>query len=197
MCCAPILRDSLRAMDTGLEYEGEASRKRFVVYWLRPAVAALAFGLFTFLVVSIPSEKEKMQLRADVQRLGAENEILQAQLRELVSFANVGRSAGLTFTMLGRPGDTGGWGRVLYDDGTGRGVVFVKDLDAKDRRAFCWWLDIDGNRHPLAAIDLTDGSGEASIQLRRDRTGSFLITLEPLEGEPSGQGPPVLEATID
>ena len=44
-------------MDTGLEYEGEVARKRFVVYWLRPAVAALAFGLFTFLVVSIPSEK--------------------------------------------------------------------------------------------------------------------------------------------
>ena len=184
-------------MNTGLEYEGEAARKRFVIYWLRPAIAALGFGLFTFLVVSMPAEKEKMQLRTDVQRLGAENETLQKRLRELVPFANIGRSAGLEVTILGKPGDAGGWGRVLYDDATGRGVVFVKSLDAEGQRAFCWWHDREGNRHPLAAIDLEEGSGEASIQLRQDRRGSFLITLESLEGEPSGQGPPVLEAAID
>jgi len=184
-------------MNTGLEYEGESARKRFVVYWLRPAIAALGFGLFTFLVISVPAEKEKIQLRTDLQRLGAENEALQNRLRDLVPFANVGRSAGLNVMILGQPGEAAGWGRVLYDDSTGRGVVFVKDLDAEGQRAFCWWLDQEGNRHPLAAIDLDEGSGEASIQLRQDRTGSFLITLEPLEGEPSGQGPPVLEAALD
>ena len=183
-------------MDTGLDYEGEAARKRFVVYWLRPAIAALGFGLFTFVVVSIPAEKEKIQLRSDLQRLNTENEQLQERLRELLPFANVGRAAGFTAAFLGKPGDAGGWGRVLYDDASGRGVVFVKDLDAAGRRAFCWWLDLDGNRHPLAAIDLTDGSGHASIQLRQDRTGSFLITLESPEGEPSQRSSPILEAAI-
>ena len=183
-------------MDTGLEYEGEAARKRFVIYWLRPAIAALGFGLFTFLVVSVPGEKEKIELRTDLQRLRTENEQLQGQVRRLLPFANAGRAVGFTGAFLGKPGDAGGWGRVLYDDGSGRGVVFVKNLDADGQRAFCWWLDLDGNRHPLAAIELTDGSGEASIQLRQDRSGSFLITLEPLEGEPSGQSPPVLEAAI-
>ena len=184
-------------MNTGLEYEGEAARKRFVVYWLRPAIAALGFGLFTFLVVSMPAEKEKIQLRTDVQRLGAENETLQKRLRELVPFANVGRSAGLDVAILGKPGENAGWGRVLYDDTTGRGVVFVKDLDAGGQRAFCWWLDLEGNRHPLAAIDLDQGSGEAPIQLRQGRTGSFLVTLESLEGDPDEDSRPILEAAID
>ena len=184
-------------MDTGLEFEGQAARKRFVVYWLRPAIAAIGFGLFTFVVVSVPGEKEKIQLRSDSQRLRGENEQLQAQVRELLPFANVSRAAGSNAAFLGEPGDPGGWGRVLYDDHNGRGIVFVKDLDADGQRAFCWWLDRDGKRHPLAAIELTDGSGEASIQLRQDRTGSFLITLELLEGEPSEHGTPVLEAAID
>ena len=68
-------------MDTGLEYEGEAARKRFIVYWLRPAIAALGFGAFTFLVISIPSEKEKIQLRGQVQQLRSENEQLHSRLR--------------------------------------------------------------------------------------------------------------------
>lgn len=183
-------------MDTGLEFEGEAARKRFVVYWLRPAIAALGFGLFTFLVVSVPGEKEKIQLRGDLQQLRAENEQLQEQVRELLPFANAGRAPDFIGRFLGKPGDAGGWGRVLYDNRSGRGVVVVKDLDADGQRAFCWWLDLDGNRYPLAAIELTDGSGEASIQLRQGRMGSFLITLESLEGEPSWQSPPVLEAVV-
>ena len=184
-------------MNTGLEYEGEAARKRFVVYWLRPAIAALGFGMFTFLVVSMPAEKEKIELRTDVQRLGAEKETLQKRLRRLVPFASIGRSADLNITNLGKPGEAAAWGRVLYDDSTGRGVAFVKNLDAEGQRAFCWWLDREGNRHPLAAIDLDEGSGEASIQLRQDRTGSFLITLESLKGEPSEASQPILEAAID
>ena len=184
-------------MNTGLEFEGESARRRFVVYWLRPGIAALGFGLFTFLVVSVPAEKEKIQLRSEVQRLGAENETLQTRLRELVPFSNVGRSGDFRFTTLGVPGDAAGWGRVLYDEAGGRGIVFVEGLVADGQRAFCWWLDREGNRHPLAAIDLDAGSGEASIQLRQDRAGSFLITLEPLEGEPGDSSPPILEAAID
>ena len=79
-------------MDTGLKYEGEAARKRFVVYWLRPALAALGFGLFTFLVIAVPSEKEKIELRGEVHRLRAENEDAQKRLREMLPFANLGRA---------------------------------------------------------------------------------------------------------
>lgn len=183
-------------MDTGLEFEGEAARKRFVVYWLRPGLAALGFGLFTFLVISVPAEKEKIGLRSDAQQLRSENQRLQQQLREMVPFAKVGRSPGLTTVQLGEAGDSAAWGRVLYDDATGSGVVFVKNLDAEGRRAFCWWFDLERKRHPLAAIDLREGSGEASIQLGKERSGSFLITLEALEGDPSVDSVPVLEAAL-
>ncbi len=183
-------------MDTGLKYEGEAARKRFTVYWLRPAIAALAFGAFTFFVVSVPAEKEKIQLRADVQRLQAENEKLQGKLRDMVPFANAGRAPGLYTTPLGTPGSDTGWGRVLYDDATGRGVVYVTGLKQTDKLAFCWWQDAEGTRHPLAMIDLIGGSGEASIQLRPERTGTFVITLESPGVEPSVDSPAVFEAAI-
>jgi len=183
-------------MDTGLEYEGEAARKRFGVYWLRPALAALGFGLFTFLVISVPAEKERIELRSNLQQLRDENGKLQQQVRDLLPFARFGRAAESTQVSLGKPGDAGGWGRVLYDGSSGRGVVFVKNLEADGQRAFCWWFDVDRKRHPLAAIELTDGSGQASIQLGPDRTGSFFITLESLAGEPSEESEPVLEAAV-
>jgi len=183
-------------MGTGLEYEGEAARKRFVVYWLRPAIAALAFGVFTFFVVSVPGEKEKIKLRDEASQLRQVNEASQRKLRELLPLANAARAQDLTQVHLGIPSDTGPWGRVLFDDGSGRGVVIVKGLDIPDRRAFCWWFDSQGVRQPLAAIDLTDGAGHASIQLGPERQGSFLITLEALEGEPSSDREPVLEAAV-
>lgn len=183
-------------MDTGLEYEGEAARKRFIVYWLRPAVAALAFGLFTFMVVSIPSEKEKIQLRGEVQRLRQEAQSHQAQLREMLPLANASRAERLTTVLLGTPGDAGGWGHVLYDASSKSGVVVVHGLAAEGQRGFCWWLDLDRKRHPLAAIDLTDGSGYASIRVPDVETGSFVITLESPEGEPSESSAVVLEQAV-
>ncbi|NIM01969.1 MAG: hypothetical protein GTO33_14115 [Acidobacteria bacterium] len=183
-------------MDTGLRYEGEAARQRFIVLWLRPAIAALAFGLFTFFVVSVPAEKEKIQLRADVQRLTAENETLQGKLRDMLPFANAGRSPGLYTAQLGTPGDDGGWGRVLYDEASGRGVVYVAGLTTTDELAFCWWQDAEGTRHPLAMIELIDGSGEASIQLRQEREGAVLVTLGSPGAEPDPEATPIFEAAI-
>ena len=183
-------------MDTGLEYEGEAARRRFVVYWLRPALAALGFGLFTFLVIAVPGEKEKIELRGEVQRLRGENDGLHERLRDMLPFAKVGQAAGLTTVPLGTAGDVNGWGRVLFDDSTGRGVIVVSGLDAEGQRAFCWWMDLERKRDPLAAIDLEHGAGHATIQLGPERTGSFLVTLEPLTGEPSGDGPVILEAAV-
>jgi len=181
-------------METGLKYEGEDARKRFIVYWLRPALAALGFGLFTFLVVSMPAEKEKIQLRGEVQQLRSANRHLEGQLREMLPFATAGQAVGLTVATLGAPGNAPGWGRVLYDREVGRGVVFVENLAAEGQRGFCWWVDPDGNRFPLAAIDLIDGAGQAAIQLGPGRRGSFVVTLESLEGDPSDTSPPVLEA---
>jgi hypothetical protein len=184
-------------MDTGLKYEGEQARQRFIVYWLRPAIAALGFGMFTFLVVSMPAEKEKIQLRGEVQQLRSENEHLEGRLRYMLPFANAGQTTELTVATLGVPGDDAAWGRVLYDQEVGRGVIFVKNLVAEGQRGFGWWIDPDGKRFPLAAIDLIDGAGQASIQLGQGRLGSFVVTLESLEGDPSDSSPPILEAAID
>ena len=184
------------ATDTGLEYEGEAARQRFIVYWLRPGIAALAFGMLTFFVVSIPSEKEKMKLREEVQRLGQENDAGQRKLRELLPLANAARTERLTTVPLGIADGSGPWGRVLFDDVDGNGVVFVEGLAVEGKRAFAWWMDLGEGRHPLAAIDLADGAGHASIRVGAARTGAFLITLEELEGDPSPDSDVVLEATL-
>jgi hypothetical protein len=183
-------------MDTGLEYEGEAARKRFIVYWLRPGIAALAFGMLTFFVVSVPSEKEKMKLREEVQILRQENDRSQARLREMLPLANAARTARLTTVPLGVADGSGPWGRVLFDDKDGAGVVVVEGLVGEGRRGFVWWVDQRGERHALAAIDLTDGAGHASFRLGPDRTGSFLITLEEPEGDPSPDSAVVLEARL-
>ena len=185
-------------MDTGLEYEGEAARKRFVVYWLRPGIAALAFGAFTFLVVSVPAEKEKIELRGEVQRLRAENSGLQSQLRGYVPFERAARAARPVAVAL-EAADGPARGRVLFDDDGGAGVVWVENLRAQGQRAFCWWVDADGDRTPLAAVPL-DGSGYGHAQLKvpdaRD-AGGLEITLEALTGEPAGDGPAVLSASLD
>ena len=183
-------------MDTGLKYEGEAARQRFIVYWLRPGIAALAFGMLTFFVVSVPSEKEKMKLREDVQLLRQENDAAQRKLREMLPLANAARTERLTYVPLGVQGEGLPWGRVLFDHGDGSGVVIVNDLVAEGMRGFSWWQDSQGRRQPLAAIDLADGAGYASIRLGPDRTGSFLITLEESEGDPSPDSEVVLEARL-
>jgi len=184
------------ATDTGLEYEGEEARKRFIVYWLRPGIAALAFGMLTFFVVSVPSEKEKIKLREEVQQLRRENDVSQRKLREMLPLVKAARTERLTHVPLGVSDGEGPWGRVLFDDADGSGVVFLEGLVVDGKRAFSWWLDARGERHPLAAIELTDGSGHASIQLGAERTGSFLITLEKPEGDPSPDSDVVLEATL-
>ena len=78
-------------------------------------------------------------------------------------------------------------------------IRLVKEsvLKAEGLRAFCWWLDLDQQRTPLAAIPLENGSGQAVIQLGPGREGSFLVTLEPLEGEPGPASPVVLEAVVN
>ncbi len=183
-------------MNTGLEYEGEAVRKRFVVYWLRPAIAALGFGLFTFLVTAVPGEKEKIELRSEIQRLRAERETLDRTMSDLRPRVTVTGAPGLTVVNLGNPGDPQGWGRVLYDDGNGHGAAMVHNIDAEGQRVFYWWRNLDGTRRPLAALDLERGSGHALIRFGDERTGSFLVTLESLEGEPSQESQPILEAAI-
>ena len=181
-------------MDTGLKYEGEEARKRFIVYWLRPAIAALGFGVFTFVVVAVPGEKEKIGLRGELQHMRSENDGLEQRLRDMVPYSRLMRSSGLTTVPLGSTGNDSAWGRVLYDDHSGSGMVVVEGLRAEGQRAFCWWLDLEQARTPLAAISLESGAGHAMIQLGPGREGSFLVTLEPLEGEPGPDGPVVLEA---
>lgn len=183
-------------MDTGLKYEGEAARKRFIIYWLRPAVAALAFGLFTFAVVSVPGEKEKIKLRGEIQRLQAEKEKLDRMVWAWKPRIGVVGVPALTVVNLGNPGDPQGWGRVLYDDSNGHGAAMVHNIEAEGQRVFYWWRSLDGTRRPLAALDLERGSGHALIRFGDERTGSFLVTLESLEGEPSEDSRPILEAAI-
>ncbi len=120
----------------------------------------------------------------------------QAKLREMLPLANASRAASLTVTALGSPGDAAGWGRVLVD-AEGSGVVVVHGIEADGKRAFCWRLGPDGKRDPLAAIDLADGSGFSSIRVSPRRTGSFLITLEEPDGEPSENSPAVIEEAVD
>ena len=185
------------ASDTGLEYEGEAARQRFIVYWLRPGIAALAFGMLTFFVVSVPSEKEKIKLRENVQQLRQESDAAQRKLREILPLANAARAARLTHVPLGVADGSGPWGRVLFDAADGDGVAFVEGLVAEGKRAFAWWQDPEGQRRPLAAIDLTDGAGHASIRLGPERTGTFLITIEEPEGDPSPDSDVVLQAALN
>jgi len=184
-------------MDTGLEYEGEAARKRFVVYWLRPGIAALAFGLFTFVVVSVPGEKEKIKLRGEIQRLQSEREALDRTMSDWMPRVTVSGAPELTVVNLGTAGDPQGWGRVLYDNSNGHGAAMVRNIDVEGQRVFYWWRSPDGTRRPLAALDLEHGSGNALIRLGAERVGSFLVTLESLEGDPSEDSQPILEAAID
>jgi hypothetical protein len=178
---------------TGLEFEGEAARQRFIVYWLRPAVAALFFGLFTFFVVSIPGENEKIKLRSERQSLLSANEETRRQL----DFAEpLARMASVDSLAL-RDGGTadGAWARLLFSETSGRGMLLVQRIEASDdERAFCWH-NVDGERRPLAAIDLQKGAGRAEIRLG-GLSGTLEIGVEKKEGEPTGTSPVQLALSL-
>lgn len=172
--------------NTGLKYEGEAARQRFIVYWLRPAVAALAIGVFTFFVVSIPGEKEKIKLRSERQSILAKQQETQRQLEFAEPLARIASVESLA-VRDGRA-EGGAWGRLLISQESGRGMLLVQRLVvADDERAFCWH-NVDGERRPLAAIDLEKGSGRAELRLG-ELTGTLELTAEKKEGEPTGLSP--------
>lgn len=176
------------APNTGLEYEGEAARQRFIVYWVRPAIAALFVGVFTFFVVSVPGEKEKIKLRGERQAASQQIEQLQRQ----VDFAEpLARMASVESLVMRDAGTADGpWARLLFSQQSGRAILLVTRLQAEEGDRGFVWLRRDGERQLLSAIDLQKGAGRAEFQLG-SLGGSLELTagVEAAMDEPADEKP--------